>query len=63
MRTGDARDGPTAMAVAGNHVVTLGWDMEEADIRERKVLGFAIPRLRHSDGEAIWLSGLKTFDF
>jgi phosphatidylserine/phosphatidylglycerophosphate/cardiolipin synthase-like enzyme len=62
MRRRDQGDGLTAMAVAGNHVVTLGWDMEEADIREKKVLGFAIRRRRHADGEAIWLSGLKTFE-
>ncbi|HKE16885.1 MAG TPA: phospholipase D-like domain-containing protein [Kofleriaceae bacterium] len=62
MRRRERKQGLTAMAVAGNHVVTLGWDMEEADIREKKVLGFAIQRRRHSDGEVIWLSGLKTFE-
>src|SRR5262245_20326641 len=61
MRAKGNKDGLTAMAVAGNHVVLLGWDMSAADIRANQVLGFAVERLRHSDGEKIWIKGLKTF--
>lgn len=49
------------LAVAGTHVVLLGWDMPEADIRAQGVLGFAIQRRRASDGETIWMSSMKTF--
>src|SRR5262245_1526303 len=61
MRAKDTVDGLRAMAVAGNHVVLLGWDMAAEDIRAQQVLGFAIERHRHSDGEKIWMMGQKTF--
>ncbi len=61
MRAQDQQDGLTALAVAGTHVVLIGWDMAAADIRARRVLGFAIQRHRLADGEVIWLSGMKTF--
>jgi len=51
----------TALAIAGTHVVLLGWDMTAAAIRSKKVLGFAIQRTRHRDGEVVWLGGMKTF--
>jgi hypothetical protein len=51
----------TALAIAGTHVVLMGWDMTAATIRSKKVLGFAIERTRHRDGEVIWLGGMKTF--
>jgi hypothetical protein len=51
----------TALAVAGNHVVLLGWDVAEELMRREDVLGFSISRLRHEDGERIWLRGFKTF--
>ncbi|WP_316166824.1 MULTISPECIES: phospholipase D-like domain-containing protein [unclassified Bradyrhizobium] len=50
-----------ALAIAGSHVVLLGWDYPAASIRKDRVLGFAIERTRHSDGEVIWLPGMKTF--
>lgn len=62
MRKKGSRNGVTALAVAGTNVVVLGWDMSEEDIRTRGILGFAIQRTRHEDGEKIWLSGLKTFE-
>ena len=62
MRVKKKRGGITAMAVAGTYVVLLGWDMAEPDIRGKGVLGFALQRLRHGDGEKIWLSGMKTFE-
>lgn len=61
MRTSKTNAGMTALAVAGSYVVILGWDMAEAEIKSKEVLGFGIQRKRHSDGEVIWLTGLKTF--
>ena len=61
MRVHDSKNGLTALATAGSYVVVLGWDMSAPDIRDNQVLGFAIQRTRHSDGEVIWLSGFKTF--
>src|SRR5262245_15194038 len=61
MRDKKSSNGLTALAVAGNHVVLLGWDMTAADIRAHEVLGFAVERHRHSDGEKIWMRGQKTF--
>jgi phosphatidylserine/phosphatidylglycerophosphate/cardiolipin synthase-like enzyme len=55
------QDGLTGFAVAGSYVVLLGWDMSEADIKTNEVLGIGIQRTRHSDGEVIWLTGMKTF--
>jgi len=61
MRATDSQSGLTAMAIAGTHVVLVGWDMPEADIRQLGVLGFSLQRRRHSDGEVIWMPGMKTF--
>ena len=61
MRDSDSNSGLTGLAVAGSYVVLLGWDMAETDIKANAVLGFGIERSRHSDGEVIWLTGLKTF--
>ncbi len=61
MRASDSCDGLTALTIAGNHVVLLGWDLAETTIKSQGVLGFAIKRTRDSDGEVIWLSGMKTF--
>lgn len=62
MRRKGSGNGLTALAVAGTHVVLLGWDVTESDIRSRGILGFAIQRTRHDDGEKLWLSGMKTFE-
>src|SRR4051812_49229414 len=61
MRTQQKQAGITAMAIAGTHIVLVGWDMAEADIRNQGILGFAVERRRHEDGEVIWLPGMKTF--
>src|SRR5919106_5037847 len=61
MRAKQRQDGLAALAVAGNHVVLIGWDMPEADIRAQGILGFSLQRQRHSDGEVIWMPGMKTF--
>lgn len=62
MRTSDTQNGLTALATAGSYVVLLGWDMDEATIKGGDILGFAIERTRQTDGEVIWLSGMKTFE-
>jgi len=61
MRVREASNGLTALAVAGNHVVLLGWDLPADVIRSEPVLGFGIRRTRNSDGETNWLKGTKTF--
>ena len=61
MRVKSTKGPLRALAVAGTRVVSLGWDMQQSDIRSRKVLGFAIERTRERDGEVVWMRGLKTF--
>lgn len=61
MRVSGQQGELTALAVAGSYVVLLGWDMPEQYILAGNILGFAIQRTRKSDGEVIWLSGMKTF--
>lgn len=62
MRASNSKGAVKALAVAGTRVVALGWDMSAADIKSRKVLGFAIERTRKRDGEVIWMRGTKTFE-
>ena len=59
MRKRRTSGGVTLNAVAGTHVVTLGLDLSEA--RRAGCLGFAIRREDHTEGERVWLRGLKTF--
>ena len=61
MRTRQSQHGLTVLAVAGNHVVLLGWDLAKEAIVTGGILGFAIRRTRHEDGDKRWLQGLKTF--
>ncbi|MGZ8259149.1 MAG: phospholipase D-like domain-containing protein [Caldimonas sp.] len=61
MRSTRSENGLTVLAVAGNHVVLLGWDLAESAIVAGGILGFAIRRTRHEDGDKRWLQGLKTF--
>ena len=61
MRIKTSNQGITALAIAGSYVVLIGWDMPKTAMRLKGVLGFAIQRTRHKDGEIIWLSGMKTF--
>ncbi len=54
------KNGPISVhAIAGSYVVLLGIDLDKA--ASRGVLGFAIERTDHTDGQSIWLSGFKTF--
>ena len=56
-----AKNGPISLqAIAGSYVVLLGIDMEEES--SKGVLGFAIERIDHSDGDdRRWLPNFKTF--
>jgi phosphatidylserine/phosphatidylglycerophosphate/cardiolipin synthase-like enzyme len=50
----------TMRAVAGTSVVLLGWSMTKDD--SRNILGFAVHREDHTEGEAYWLEGIKVFE-
>jgi phosphatidylserine/phosphatidylglycerophosphate/cardiolipin synthase-like enzyme len=54
-------NGPLSVhAIAGTYVVLLAIDMEET--AGSGVLGFAIERTDHIEGERYWLKGLRTFE-
>ena len=59
MRKKRTESGLTVNAVAGTHVVLLGFDLTDA--RRAGCLGFAIQREDHTEDERYWLSGMKTF--
>jgi phosphatidylserine/phosphatidylglycerophosphate/cardiolipin synthase-like enzyme len=59
MRKKTTRHGLTLQAIAGTYVVLLGFDMDESDCDGLR--GFAIHRTDHTEEEAYWLEGLKTF--
>jgi phosphatidylserine/phosphatidylglycerophosphate/cardiolipin synthase-like enzyme len=48
------------LAVAGTHVVLLGWDLADVGLKHG-LLGFAIKRDDTTEGETYWLRGTKTF--
>src|SRR5256886_8457573 len=54
-KTGDL----SVQAIAGTHVVLLGMDLPEQKCPG--LLGFALRREDHTEGEKYWLSGYKTF--
>jgi phosphatidylserine/phosphatidylglycerophosphate/cardiolipin synthase-like enzyme len=60
MRKKTSSNGLTVNAIAGTYVVTLGLDITKA--KASGLLGFAIQRLDHTDGERIWLRSMKTFE-
>jgi len=60
MRIKKRQNGLIAQAIAGTHVVLLGWDIEVAALK-KGILGFAIQRTDHTEGESYWLRGTKTF--
>src|SRR3989304_3224790 len=49
----------SVQAIAGTHVVMLGMDLPEDKCSG--LLGFAIRRHDHTEGEIYWLGGYKTF--
>jgi hypothetical protein len=61
MRASSSKGRVKALAIAGTRVVALGWNMAQADIKSKDVLGFGIERTRKRDGEVIWMRGTKTF--
>jgi phosphatidylserine/phosphatidylglycerophosphate/cardiolipin synthase-like enzyme len=60
MRNRKKANGITVNVIAGIHVVFFGLDIEPK--YKKGFLGFAIKRKDHSDGEVIWLKGIKTFE-
>ena len=59
MRKKMSKNGLTVQAVAGTNVALLAMNMSEADCRGLR--GFAIHRTDHTEGEAYWLQGMRTF--
>jgi phosphatidylserine/phosphatidylglycerophosphate/cardiolipin synthase-like enzyme len=59
MRTHHSKDGLTVNAVAGAHVVLLGWTIGETN--RFGLRGFAVRRTDHAEGETYWMKGTKTF--
>ena len=60
MRVQKIDQGLTVNAIAGTHVVLLGFDL--ADAKRPGCLGFAIQRADHTENETYWMSGMKTFE-
>ncbi len=60
MRKKRTSKGVTVNAVAGTHVVLLGFDLAAAP--RKGCLGFAIQREDHTEDERYWLSSMKTFE-
>jgi phosphatidylserine/phosphatidylglycerophosphate/cardiolipin synthase-like enzyme len=59
MRARSVSGGVTVQAIAGSNGVFLGFDVDQALLAG--CLGFAIYRTDHTENEAYWLSGFKTF--
>jgi phosphatidylserine/phosphatidylglycerophosphate/cardiolipin synthase-like enzyme len=59
MRLRRTRKGLAVRAVAGANVVMLGIDLPQADCDG--LMGFGIHRTDHTEDEAYWLNGTKTF--
>lgn len=59
MRKKETNDQLSVQAIAGTHVVLLGIDLPMAKCSG--LLGFAIRRHDHTEGEGYWLRGFKTF--
>ena len=57
MRNSGSDQGLTVRAIAGSHTVLVCWDLENP----KGCLGFGIHRTDHTENEAYWLRGLKTF--
>jgi hypothetical protein len=60
MRLKRVVNGLTVNAIAGTHVVTLGFDLTDA--ARKNCLGFAIQREDHTENESYWMSGMKVFE-
>ncbi|GGC93509.1 phospholipase D-like domain-containing protein [Undibacterium terreum] len=60
MRAKKSGNGLAIQAIAGTHVVILGWDLVDNTLK-KGLLGFAIQRTDHTEGESYWLRGMKSF--
>jgi phosphatidylserine/phosphatidylglycerophosphate/cardiolipin synthase-like enzyme len=60
MRVRETNNGLTVQAVAGTYVVLLAMHMDKSECSG--LMGFAIHRIDHSEDEAYWLEGKKTFE-
>ncbi len=59
MRKRKTLNGITVNAIAGTHVILLGFDL--SDEARKGCLGFAIRRDDHTEDERFWLKSMKTF--
>lgn len=59
MRNSNANDSLSVLAIAGTYVVVLGWNFPESSCEG--LLGFSIHRTDHTENEAYYLTGMKTF--
>ena len=59
MRRKRTENGLSVRAISGTYVVMLGIDMARADCAG--LMGFAIHRTDHTEDEAYWMKGIKTF--
>jgi phosphatidylserine/phosphatidylglycerophosphate/cardiolipin synthase-like enzyme len=59
MRKKQINNGLTVNAIAGTHVVLLGFDL--ADAQRKGCLGFAVRREDHTEEECKWLTSTKAF--
>jgi hypothetical protein len=59
MRNKEQKGDLSIQAIAGTHVVLLGMDLPKQECPG--LLGFALRRKDHTEGEKYWLSGYKTF--
>ena len=59
MKVSKTSAGLTLRAIAGSHVVILAWSMDKTACEN--CLGFAIHRTDHTESEAYWMEGMKTF--
>jgi phosphatidylserine/phosphatidylglycerophosphate/cardiolipin synthase-like enzyme len=60
MRDRQTNQGLTVQAIAGSHVVLLGMHMEKSACAGH--MGFVIHRTDHTEEEAYWMEGTKTFE-
>ena len=60
MRKQVRKNGLVFQAVAGTYVVTMGWDIEKAGLKDG-LLGFAIQRADHTEKETAFMRGMKSF--
>jgi hypothetical protein len=60
MRNQVRKNGLVLNAVAGTYVVTMGWDIEQPNLKTG-LLGFALQRADHTENETFFMKGMKSF--